>query len=187
MKKAQIILLNGVGSSGKTSLARALQTTLEDAFLHVQMDTFLEMLPARYLNDTDGFTFASSIQDGKDVVSIRSGPVARKAMLGMRHAVVALASHGSNLIVDEVLLGDEKAEYARLLAPFQVTMVGLHCPLNVLEERERQRGDRLIGLARWQYDKVHAGLSYDIAVDTSTATPEECAQRVASLLASRVD
>ncbi|WP_415868766.1 phosphotransferase-like protein, partial [Burkholderia ubonensis] len=91
MKKAQIILLNGVGSSGKTSLARALQTTLEDAFLHVEMDTFLEMLPARYLNDTDGFTFASSIQDGKDVVSIRSGPVARRAMHGMRHAVVALA------------------------------------------------------------------------------------------------
>ncbi|MGZ2748703.1 chloramphenicol phosphotransferase CPT family protein [Burkholderia stagnalis] len=187
MKKAQIILLNGVGSSGKTSLARALQTMLEGAFLHVQMDTFLAMLPDRYLNDPDGFTFASSIEDGTDVVSIRSGPVAQRAMLGMRHAIVALASQGNNLIVDEVLIGDEKAEYARLLAPFQVTMVGVHCPLNILEERERQRGDRLIGLARWQYGKVHAGLGYDITVDSSTATPEECARRVVRLLSSRVN
>ncbi|MBR8348042.1 chloramphenicol phosphotransferase CPT family protein [Burkholderia ambifaria] len=187
MTPTQILLLNGAGSSGKTSLARALQTRLGSAFLHVQMDMFLDMLPARYMNDPAGFTFSSFVEDGKDVVSIQSGPIARRAMEGMRHAIVALANQGNNLIVDEVLLGDEKAEYARLLAPFKVSMVGVHCPLDVLEERERQRGDRLIGLARWQYDKVHANVAYDVMVDTSKATPEECALLVIHALALRGD
>ncbi|MBN3786598.1 AAA family ATPase [Burkholderia sp. Ac-20353] len=185
MKTTQIILLNGVSSSGKTSLSRALQAKLDGAYLHVQMDTFLDMLPARYLNDPSGFTFASFVEDGKDVVSIQSGPVARRAMQGMRHAIVALANQGNNLIVDEVLLGDEKAEYARLLAPFNVSMVGVHCPLDVLEERERQRGDRLAGLARWQYDKVHAGPTYDVTVDTGNATSDECAQVIVNALGLR--
>jgi chloramphenicol 3-O phosphotransferase len=182
MKTARIILLNGVGSSGKTSLARALQTLLDDAFLHVQMDSFLAMLPARYLNDPAGFTFAADVEDGRPVASIHSGPVARRAMDGMRRAVVAMAHAGNDLIVDEVLLGDEKADYARLLAPFRVLAVGVHCPLAVLEERERQRGDRLPGLARWQFEKVHAGMSYDLTLDTSRITPEDGARRIAQAL-----
>lgn len=178
MQTAKIILLNGVGSSGKTSLAHALQAMSQDVFLHVQMDTFLSMLPIRYLDDPDGFTFASSTVDGKNIVSIDSGPVARQAMRGMRHAIVALAAEGNNLIVDEVLLGDEKKEYAALLAPFHLMTVGVYCELQVVEERERQRGDRLVGLARWQYDKVHTGMTYSVMVDTSKATPEECAKIV---------
>ncbi|WP_321884732.1 chloramphenicol phosphotransferase CPT family protein [Paraburkholderia bannensis] len=184
MQTTKIILLNGVGSSGKTSLARALQSASKDAFLHVQMDAFVSMLPTRYLDDPDGFTFASSTEDGKSVVSIQSGPVAQRVMRGMRRAMVALASEGNNLIVDEVLLGDEKDDYARLFAPFELVTVGVYCSLKVLEERERQRGDRLVGLARWQYNKVHTGMTYHVTVDTSEATPEECAQAVMRALSS---
>jgi hypothetical protein len=36
----------------------------------------------------------------------------------MRHAIAAMAAQGNNLIVDDVLLGEEKAEYRELLAPF---------------------------------------------------------------------
>jgi len=42
---ARIILLNGAGSAGKSSIAKALQTLTEAPFLHVQMDTFLDMMP----------------------------------------------------------------------------------------------------------------------------------------------
>ncbi|WP_323119819.1 chloramphenicol phosphotransferase CPT family protein [Burkholderia alba] len=186
MEAAKVILLNGAGSAGKTSLARALQNASREPFLHVRMDAFLDMLPARYLNDPDGFTFASSVEDGRRVVSIRSGPIAQRTMRGMRSAVVAMAATGNPLIVDDVLLGDEKQEYARLLAPFQPLVVGVYCPLDVLEERERQRGDRPIGLARWQYDKVHAGMTYDVTVDTGEASPEACARQVMHALAQRI-
>lgn len=184
MQTTKIILLNGVGSSGKSSLARALQAASRDVFLHVQMDAFLGMLPTRYLDDPDGFTFASSIVEGKKVVSIHTGPVAQRTVLGMRHAIVALASAGNNPIVDEVLLGDEKNDDARLFGPFQLITAGVHCPLQVREERERQRGDRLVGLARWQFDKVHAGMTYIVTVNTSEATPEECARTVMRALSS---
>lgn len=41
-----VILLDGVGSAGKTSIARAFQEVARDPFLHVQMDGFFDMLPA---------------------------------------------------------------------------------------------------------------------------------------------
>jgi chloramphenicol 3-O phosphotransferase len=51
-------------------------------------------------------------------------------------------------------------------------------PLDVLEERERKRGDRDIGLARWLYDRVHQGIRYDLEIDTSFADPAKCAQQI---------
>jgi chloramphenicol 3-O phosphotransferase len=54
---ARIIILNGVGSVGKSSIARALQKITAQPFLHVAMDAFLDMLPASYMDHPDGFLF----------------------------------------------------------------------------------------------------------------------------------
>lgn len=176
---SRIVLLNGVGSSGKSSIAKALQLIASDPFLHVEMDAFIDMLPASSFNQPDGISFETVQRDGKPVVVISSGPVAARAMRGMRRAIAAMAAEGNNLIVDDVLLGDDKAaDYARLLRPFAVFMVGVFAPLDVLEARERQRGDRLIGLARWQYDRVHKGMHYDLEVDTGTASALACADLI---------
>jgi chloramphenicol 3-O phosphotransferase len=172
---ARIVLLNGVGSVGKSSIANALQTITTDPFLHVQMDAFLEMLPERYQDHPDGLTFTTVQQDGKPSVVIRTGPVADRAFRGMRHAVAAMAAQGNDLIVDEVLMGRKKAEYVTLLSAFEVFLVGVFAPLDILEARERERGDRMIGLARWQYDRVHQDIEYDLEVDTSVVSPMECA------------
>lgn len=172
---ARIVLLNGVGSAGKSSIAKALQTLTNEPFLHIEMDAFLDMLPASSIGHPDGLVFEATQQDGHPSVVINSGPIAARAFRGMRHAVAAMAAQGNNLIVDEVLLGGKWAEYAELLAPFEIFLVGVHAPLDVLESRERQRGDRLIGLARWQYDRVHKGMTYDLELDTSSASPMECA------------
>jgi chloramphenicol 3-O phosphotransferase len=93
----------------------------------------------------------------------------------MRHAIVAMAAQGNDLIVDEVLLGETWTEYARLFAPFQVFLIGVHARLETLEAREKARGDRLIGLARWQFERVHKGMVYDLELDTDDASPAECA------------
>jgi chloramphenicol 3-O phosphotransferase len=42
---SHIIILNGVGSAGKSSIARALQDIAMQPYLHVPMDAFLDMLP----------------------------------------------------------------------------------------------------------------------------------------------
>lgn len=175
---ARIVLLNGVGSAGKGSIAKALQTITTEPFLHVEMDAFLEMLPEASFGHPDGLTFETVQEDGKPSVVIRTGPVAERAFRGMRHAVAAMAAQGNNLIVDDVLLGSEKAEYAELLSAFDLFLVGVFAPLDVLEARERRRGDRLVGLARWQYDRVHKDMTYDLEVDTGSARPMECADLI---------
>jgi chloramphenicol 3-O phosphotransferase len=175
---ATIILLNGVGSVGKSTVAKALQAITAEPFLHVPMDAFLDMMPERCWNHPDGLTFEAVQQDGKPSVVIRSGPIVEQALRGMRHAVAAMARQGSNLIVDDVLIGDELAEYSAVLAGHSFHTVGLFAPLAVLEERERARGDRMIGLARWQFDRVHESKRYDLELDTSTASPTACAEAI---------
>lgn len=177
--KSRIVLLNGAGSSGKSSIAKALQGIAAEPYLHVELDAFIDMLPEVSFNQPDGIIFETQQVDSHAVVAIRSGALAARAMRGMRHAIAAMATQGNNLIVDEVMLGEEKAaDYARLLRPFEVFLVGVFAPLDVLEARERQRGDRLIGLARWQYDRIHKGMHYDLEVDTDTESAMACAELI---------
>ena len=178
---ATVILLNGVGSAGKSSIAKALQSITAEPFLHVAMDAFLDMMPARYWDHPDGVVFETVRQDGKPAVVIKSGPVVDRALLGMRHAVAAMARAGNNLIVDDVLVENEMAEYASLLADVTFHAVGVFAPIDVLEARERERGDRLVGLARWQYDRVHHRKRYALEIDTGNATPMECATLIKQL------
>jgi len=172
---ARVILLNGVGSAGKSSIAKALQAITAEPFLHVSMDTFLEMLPEKYSNHPDTFTYRIDSEDGKPTVVIETGPVGERLMRGMRRAIAELARQGNNLIIDEVMLAGERADYDQLMSEFAYFVVGVFAPLDVLEERERRRGDRMIGLARWQYDRVHASATYDLQVDTRKLSPMECA------------
>ncbi len=174
----KIIILNGVGSVGKGSIAKALQTVATVPLLHVQMDVFMDMLPSAYEGHPDGFTYETVNDNGKPMVVIKTGPVGERALRGMRHAVAAMAAQGNSLIVDDVMLEEEAAEYADLLSSFEAFFVGVFAPLEVLEARERQRGDRMIGLARWQYDRVHRGMRYDLKVDASRATPMACANLI---------
>ncbi len=175
----RIIIINGVGSVGKTSTALALQQLLSTPFLYVAMDGFIAMLPPRMFGHPDGMVFNSSHHGDKRVVAVTTGTIMAQALRGMRHAIRAMAAQGNNLIVDDVMVGQgEAAEYRLLLAEFDVRFVGLHAPLDVLEERERRRGDREIGLARGQIDRVHVGIRYDLKIDTAHTTPEINAQAI---------
>lgn len=177
-KTTRIIILNGVGSAGKGSIARALQQITPRPFLHVEMDAFLAMLPELYFSHPDGLVFETVARDGKPRVDIRTGPVAARLLRGMRRAVAALASEGNDLIVDDVMLEDELGDYRRLLKDFDLSVVGVHASLDVLEARERARGDRMIGLARAQFDLAHKGKDYDFIVDTSNASAMDCARAI---------
>jgi chloramphenicol 3-O phosphotransferase len=174
-----VIFLNGVGSVGKSSVARALQTITAEPFLHVAMDAFIDMLPETMIGHPDGLVFETIEEQGKPSIVIRTGPVLERAMRGMRHAIAGMAAQGNNLVVDEVMIGrGRQQEYRALLSKFNMRTVGLFAPLDVLEARERMRGDRAIGLARWQYDRVHRDISYDLELDASTTTPLESARRI---------
>jgi chloramphenicol 3-O phosphotransferase len=177
-KSPRIFLLNGAGSVGKSSIAKALQTITRDTFLYVAMDAFLEMLPETLWGHPDGIIFETVQEGGKPSVIIRSGPTAERLLRGMRYAIAAMVRQGNNLIVDDVLLGGDDAAYEAALTGLDVVRVGVFAPLDILEAREAARGDRMIGLARWQYDRVHKGMTYDLEVDTNRQTAMECAELI---------
>jgi chloramphenicol 3-O phosphotransferase len=180
MPSPHIVILNGVSSVGKSSTARALQTLTAEPFMHVAMDAFLDMLPAAMFGNPEGYVFETVPDDqGRPSVIIRTGPVLARLMKGMRHAIAAMAGQGINLVVDDVMFGeDEAAEYRALLSGFDLRFVGLFAPLEVVEARERARGDRDPGLARWQHDRVHRGIAYDLEIDATAATPLENARKI---------
>src|SRR5690606_14187145 len=101
--KARVVLLNGVGSVGKSSIAKSLQEITSEPYLHVQMDAFLEMLPAAYENHPDSFAFETVRAANGPQVIITTGAVGERLIQGMRHAIVAMAGQGNNLIIDDVL------------------------------------------------------------------------------------
>jgi chloramphenicol 3-O phosphotransferase len=181
----RVVILNGAGSVGKTSIGRALQRIAAAPFLLVQMDAFIDMLPAALIGHPDGLMFEARTEtDGAASLAVRSGAEMARLMRGMRHAVVALAAQGNRMIIDEVMLDPATAaDYRSLLAGFEMRLVGIHAPLAVIEARERARGDRAIGLARWQAPRVHAGMSYDLEIDAGRASAEGCAGLIRDALA----
>jgi chloramphenicol 3-O phosphotransferase len=151
MTNATVIFLNGTSSSGKSTLAQALQAGLADhVFLHVAEDMFFNMLPAHAYQHADFFRYGSQLYSG------------------FAYSVAALAGSGSRVIVDTVAWSPGSLEaFLHALQTTPTLAVGVHCDLEVLEERERKRGDRSAGLARRQYNLAHQDMLYDVEVDTS--------------------
>jgi chloramphenicol 3-O phosphotransferase len=74
-----------------------------------------------------------------------------------------------------------------MLAAHEHALVAVTCAIEVLEARERARGDRRLGQARGQFERVLHGATYDLVVDTGVLSPAECAARVATLLRRAAD
>ena len=68
------------------------------------------------------------------------------------------------------------ANWTSALSGVPALWVRAECPLAVCEGRERDRGDRQLGLARGQYASVHLGVAYDMVIDTQDVPPEENAR-----------
>jgi chloramphenicol 3-O phosphotransferase len=107
-----------------------------------------------------------------------------RLMDGMRRSVATLARAGNSCVVNDVMLSAaDQRSYTDACTGIELHFVGLHAPLDVLEHRERDRGDRVVGLARWQYPRVHNGISYDFEIDTAKRLPDQIAREIAFALA----
>jgi len=177
-----IILLNGASSAGKTSILVALQQILDMPYLDAGIDKFLWMLPKRYLDVPlwhDVFEYAWREQGDTRELFIQAGPLGHRLMSGMHHAIAIMSQAGNNIIADHVLIERQWVlECACLFADLPALFVGVHCPLEILEQRERERSDRTLGQARAYFRTVHAHGIYDLEVDTSRFSPVECALQI---------
>lgn len=173
----QVIILNGVSSAGKTTLAKAIQKYATDIWLHIAMDTFVAMLPDGSEFDRDWFPITQVNHQGEELPRIGNGPSGEGLLTQMHQLVEQMSEAGFNVIVDEVAEKPVIDDYRNRLGP-SCLVAKVDAPLPELERRERERGDRLLGLAREQSSRLHNGIEYDLELDTHTQTPDALARRV---------
>lgn len=170
----QIIYLNGPSSSGKSTLAQALQQELNPPFLHIGIDRVIGMMPDKLNNweggeAPEGFSWKQTVDEtGYPIHEIQMGPFAKKMSQTLKEIVLTLSRMGHFIIIDDVAFGSTDVDaWREALKGYKVLWIGIQTPLLLLEEREKIRGDRMHGSARAQYFKIHKGVTYDLEFDTS--------------------
>jgi len=185
VNKNMIIILNGCGSAGKTSIAKELQKLHNKPLLHTGIDHFWKMIPDQYkefgAKASEGYSFVQGIDEHNNpIITIETGPFADRMDETMPYVVKCLAEHGNDIVVDEVFQRKEIVHhYAKALNNQIVYFIGVMCDLEELERRERARGNRELGLARGQIDDVHRYQNfYDLIIDTTNENAINCAQKI---------
>lgn len=180
MTQGKIILLNGASSAGKSSIVRALQSILDEAYLEAGIDKFLFMLPNDYLTKAHLWHQVIGYEQGENGALVpKVGDHGHQLMRGMHRAIAALAQSNNNVVADHVLLHPSWLDDClHVFEGLEVLFVGVTCPLEVLEAREKERGDRTLGQARGQAEIIHQNCIYDLEVDTSILTASECAEQI---------
>jgi len=185
-----VIILNGPSSVGKSSIQKKVQELFEQPYLRMGFDD-LAFLPPRYIS-VDGPVFPANQgiwldtikQNNHQIVRIHYGEVGQKMIKGIHRTFSAFASAGNNIIVDYILYDRTwLSDLVEALKGYKVYFIGVNAPLSVIEEREKQRGNRLVGHSRSHYDTVHKDLMYDLEIDSSKFTPEELALIIKNFVA----
>jgi chloramphenicol 3-O phosphotransferase len=175
MESGKVIFINGTSSSGKTCIVHALQDMFDEPYLEAGIDKFIWMLPERYLDHP--------LWDEVLGRADRAGAAGHDLVRGMHRAIQALSKAGCNVVADHVLVEPAWAkDCADLFADSPAYLIGVQCPLEVLEQRERSRKNRTLGQAGLQLPVIHKYALYDLEVDTSLLSPQECALRIQSRL-----
>jgi chloramphenicol 3-O phosphotransferase len=171
----QIIVLNGGSSSGKSGIARCLQAILPQPWITLSVDDMIDALPPSLMESDAGVAFG---QQGE--VAIGEG--FREIEAAWLTGIAAMARAGAQVIIDDVFLsGAASQERVRMhLEGLAVLWVGVRCDPDIAAGREIARGDRVTGMASSQAEMVHAGVTYDIEVDTSQTESLMCARAIAA-------
>jgi chloramphenicol 3-O phosphotransferase len=178
----QIVVLNGPPRSGKSSIARAIQNTFDGVWMNLGVDAFKQMTPERFQPGI-GLRPGGERADLEPLVVIlyraMYDAIAAHSRLGLN--VVVDVGHHDGYSVSRGILPD----CAQRLTGLPAWFVGVRCPLDVVMERRRATwgtgsmvdGSVPMPVRRWQ-EAVHAHGLYDLEVDTSRLSPEECANMV---------
>ena len=164
MENGRIIFLNGVTSSGKTSIVESLQNQEDIFFYVVANDLFQEMVGENYLRK-DYWKYLSEV------------------IIMMYHTPKLYSDMGKNVLIDGILVEREeiKPHYSQLLEILKnnpLDIVEIYCPLDICRQRNIIRGDRYETQSQEQYDLMAENIKYSAKVDTSIYSPEECAKKI---------
>jgi len=182
-QSAHAIILNGTSSSGKTTIANGFLVQSDTPYTFLSLDNHIHALIKAYgerypeLNDADG-NFAPGIFE----------ILLPNFIFTFHDTIKAYLEAGKKIIVDHVL--QESAWRDDLLLkiePYNISIVGVYCSLEEIEKREKQRGDRQIGMARYQFERVHENMDYVIKIETDKMSIEESVAKIWELTGNKLD
>ena len=164
MKKGRIIFLNGVTSSGKTSIVDALQARREVFFYVVANDLFQEMIGEEYLRE-NYWKYLGEV------------------IIMMYHTAKLFSDMGKNVIIDGILVEREGVtphyeQLREILRYNPLDIVEVFCPPEICRQRNIDRGDRYEGQSDEQAALMAKDIRYSMRVDTGKLSPEECADEI---------
>ena len=164
MPKGRIIFLNGVTSSGKTSIVEALQDREDCYFYVVANDLFQEMVGERFLRENYWQHLG-------------------RVIILMYHTAKLYSDMGHDVLIDGILV--ERPEIAPhyqqlmdILADNPLSIVEVACPPEICRERNIARGDRYENQSAEQAEIMARDIRYAMTVHTDKNTPEECAEAI---------
>ncbi len=168
MEKGRIIYLNGVTSSGKTSIVEALQARRDVFFYVVANDLFQEMVGEEYLKE-DYWKYLGEV------------------IILMYHTAKLFSNMGKNVLIDGILVEREGVapHYERMrdiLKDNPLDIVEVYCPPEICRRRSLERGDRYETQSDEQAELMAKDISYSLRVDTDKLSPEECADAIIKAL-----
>ena len=168
MNKGKIIFLNGVTSSGKTSIVDALQARRDVFFYVVANDLFQEMVGEQYLEE-DYWKYLSEV------------------IIMMYHTAKLYSDLGKNVLIDGIIVEREeiRPHYAQLMEIMKdspLDIVEVYCPLDICRQRNIERGDRYESQSDEQAELMNKDIKYSLQVDTSKYSAEECAEQIVKAL-----
>lgn len=183
------MILNGAPRSGKSSIVAVIQDTFDGPWMNLGVDVFArEVTPKRYRPGI-------GLRPGQDANEL--APLVATFYTALYDSIAAHSRSGLNVVVD-VGHHDAKilSDCARRLSGLPVLFIGVRCPIEVVMKRRNtgqagREGDYAVGsnlepvpppVQRWQ-DAVHVPGIYDIEVDTSLLSPEQCAALIRRRLA----
>lgn len=164
MRKGRIIFLNGVTSSGKTSIVEALQNREDCYFYVVANDLFQEMVGERFLRENYWQHLS-------------------RVILLMYRTAKLFSDLGHDVLIDGILVErpEVSPHYKQLmdiLADSPLSIVEVACPLDVCRARNIARGDRYETQSEEQAALMAKDIQYAMTVHTDKNTPEECADAI---------
>ena len=182
-KPGQIVILNGAPRSGKSSIVSVIQETFDGPWMNLGVDVFVrEVTPKRYRP-------GMGLRPGEEGHEL--APLVPVFFAALYDSIAAHSRSGLNVVVDvghhdATILADS----ARRLAGLPVLFVGVRCPIEIVMQRRNsgqigREGQYAVGsetdampvpppVERWQRE-VHIPGIYDVEIDTSILSPEQCA------------
>lgn len=183
----QIIILNGVPRAGKSSIAASIQERFHGVWMNVGLDHFKAMTPSR-------FQPGIGLRPGGERPDLE--PLVVTLYRALYEAIAAHSRLGVNVVADVAHHDDYSVPRgiltasARQLIGLPALLVGVRCPIGVIMERRiatwgtgyGQDGSIPPPVLRFQARVHHPGI-YDLEVDTSQHSAEECAELIHQRLA----